>query len=276
MFILEGTTTKYLTSPEKGKVSEFINTKVFSVADTPLTYRQINLMDTDNLLSKDRDNDKGWRKFSLKELIYIYIVSELKKFGFKHEQLSQLWMAFFKEHIASEDKKTGEIQINKGTGEMVLGCVFGGIEITLCVDSSGQIVFYDPFNYSILYQNSKSQIHINVNNITNSLLAKYGYTQIPINDSLQEAAFNWNKVDMTHKEEKLLEVIRNKDYTTIEVKKKNGEVYLLHAGKVHDGENNVTMNDILKMVKEKDFQDISISKRNGKIANYKIEETIKL
>lgn len=274
--ISENILIAYLQSGQQSKITEFINKKEFKVSDTPLTYRQINSMDEDNLLSNDRENKKGWRKFSFKELVYIYIISELKKFGLKHEQLTQLWEAFFKEPTPPDISKPADIQINKGIAEDALGCVFGQIEITLCVDSKGNIVFYDQARYAFLYQTSKPQVHINLNSIANSLLAKFGYIQIPVNDSLQKAVFNWNKIDMTKKEEKLLEVIRNEDYTTIEVKKKNGEAHILHAGKIHEDESNVTVNDILKMVKEKDFQDISISKRNGKIVNYKIEETIKL
>ena len=165
----------------------------------------------------DRENSKGWHTFSFKELVYLYIVSELKRFGLKHEQLNQLWKAFFKEPTLANNKKVADIEINKGEGEMALGCVFGAVEITLCVDSAGQIVFYDTLNYSLLYQSSKPQIQISLNSVTNNLLAKFGYTQIPVTNSVQDAVLLWNSVDLTTKEEALLEIIRNEDYTTIQV-----------------------------------------------------------
>ena len=75
----------------------------------------------DKLLDNDRKDKNTWRKFSFKELIYILIVAELKKFGLKHEQLQQLWSSFFKEPEKYENRKVGEFEINKGIGEIAIG-----------------------------------------------------------------------------------------------------------------------------------------------------------
>ncbi len=276
LLISDNLLLKYLKANEQFKLDEFINKKLFTVADTPLTYRQVNSLDTDNLLTKDRAKKQGWRKFSFKELIYLLIVNELKKFGLKHEQLKQLWEAFFKELTKRENRQVAEIEINKGIGEIAIGCVFGQVEIILSIDTEGQIVFYDPIHYALFNPNSKSQIQIRLNDFVNNLLVKSKKQPIPVIWSIRQAILDGYRFDLTTKEEELLKIIRNVDYSAIRIKKKDGEITLVYAEKVRDGSNGTTTQDLVEMLNTKDFQDINIVKRDGKIVNYKVEETIKL
>lgn len=275
LVISDGISLKYLEANEKYKLQEFVNKKIFKVSDTPLTYRQVNTLDTDKLLSNERVDKKGWRKFSYKELVYTLIVSELKKFGFKHEQLKQLWQAFFSEPT-KEPKGSGGIDINRSIGETAIGCVFGEVEIILCVDSNGSVVFYDPINYSLFYQASKSHIQIVLNNIINGLRLKAGKEEIPIKWSVQQSILDGYKHGLSTKEADLLKIIRNDEYSTIRIKKKDGEVTLVSAEMVNNGNSETMARDLIAILNKKDFQDISIVKRDGKIVNYKVEETIKI
>lgn len=276
LLISDNLLIKYLHANDKLKLDEFINKKLFTVADTPLTYRQVNSLDTDKLLTNDREEKQGWRKFSFKELVYVLIVHELKKFGLKHEQLKQLWQAFFKEPAKGEKRQVAEIEINKSIGEIAIGCVFGQVEITLSIDNDGQIVFYDPDHYALFYENSKSQIQIRLNDFVNDLLVKTKKQPIPVIWSIRQAILDGYKFDLTTKEEELLKIIRNTDYSAIRIKKKDGEIALVYAEKIRDGSNGTTTKDLVEILNTKDFQDISIVKRNGKIVTYRVEETIKL
>lgn len=274
LLISENLLIKYLLLNDELKLDEFINKKLFTVADTPLTYRQINSLDTDKLLTNDREEKQGWRKFSFKELVYVLIVYELKQFGLKHEQLKSLWECFFKEPTKSEKRKAAKIELNKGIGEIAIGCVFEQVEITLVLDSKGEVIFYDPIHYLLF--SGKPSLQIKLNDIVNELLKKIGKEQIPINWSVQEEALYGKEHKLTTKEEELLTIIRNRDYSSIRVKKKDGEIALVYAEKIRDGSNGTTTQDLIEMLNTKDFQDINIVKRDGKIVNYKVEETIKL
>lgn len=274
LLISENLLIKYLLLNDELKLDEFINKKLFTVADTPLTYRQVNSLDTDNLLTNDRAKKQGWRKFSFKELVYVLIVHELKQFGLKHEQLKSLWECFFKEPTKSEKRTVAKIELNKGIGEIAIGCIFEQVEITLVLDSRGEVIFYDPIHYLLF--SGKPSLQIKLNDIVNELLKKIGKEQIPIKWSVQEEALYGKEYRLTTKEEELLTIIRNRDYSSIRVKKKDGEIALVYAEKIRDGSNGTTTQDLIEMLNTKDFQDISIIKRDGKIVNYKIEETIKL
>jgi len=276
LHISENLLLKYLEANEKYNLKEFINKKIFTVADTPLSYRQINTMDEDRLLSDERQNKQGWRKFSFKEIIFTDIVYELKKLGLKHEQLRQLWETFFKEPSKEENKDHPKVEVNKEISAIAIGCVFLEVEIILTIDSEGEISFYDPVNYALFQPNSKAYVYITLNHYVNELLAKMDKSTFPATWSTAQAVLDWKRVNLVKKEEALLQIIRNNDYNTIRVKKKNGEISLIYGEKIGDGNSEFTPQDLIKILDTKDFQDISIVKRDGKIVNYKVEETYKL
>lgn len=270
LLITDGLLAKYVEANEQLQLDTFINKKLFNVSDTPLTYRQVNALDNDELLPDDRKGKPGWRKFSFKELIYVLIIGELKKFGMKHEQLKELWDAFFKEPT---EKRFKQLERNKHDGEIAIGCVFGQVEIRLAVADSGEVLFYDPPHSLIIHP--KSQITIVLNNIVNDLLIKTGKNPIPVRASVDALMTNGD-TNITPKEQELMKIVRDKNFSAVRIKKKDGEIAMVYAEKVNGKENTITPKDLLKMIGEKDFQDVSIVKRNGKIVHCKVEEAIKL
>lgn len=261
---------KYSEAGKAHKLTELMNVKKYTVSDTPLSYRQTNSLDEDNLLSTDRENKKGWRKFSYKELVYIDIIIELKKFGIKQEQLKSLWETFFKEPPTDKKEVTLTTKLD---GEMAIFCVWGGIEMTLIVDSKGNVLISDPFHLTRLAQ-TKSQIRISLNEIINELNPTLGYESIPVQYTLQNAIFD-NFSITTTKEKDLLEIIRDKDYSAIKVKKKDGEIAVAYA-EMNKDIKEITQEELMNLLEKKDYMDISIIKRDKKIVSYSLEETIKL
>lgn len=260
LLVSENLLLKYLEADEKFKLAEFVNKKLFTVSDTPLTYRQINSLDGDNLLTTDRNKKKGWRKFSFKELVYVLIVHELKKFGLKHEHLKQLWKLFFETNVA----------------ETAIGGVFGLVEIIMTIDSEGQVIFYDPIHYLLFSNDRKSVIQIKLNDIVNSILEKTGKSELIPKWSITQEIYDKNDINLSGKEEELIKILRDKSYTAIRVKKKDGDEILVYAERVKNGVSEYTPQDLLKVINSKDYQDINIAKRDGKIVNFRVEETIKL
>jgi len=274
LLITDNLLVKYLEANDKLKLSEFFNLKKFRVSDTPLTYRQANSLDEDKLLSTDREVKQNWRKFSFKELVYILIVNELKKFGLKHGQLTHLWESFFKEPVR---QKVNGIKTDKFIGECASGCTFAQVEIKISIDSEGNIIFYDPF-YSIFLDSvsgSKPIITISLNEIVNTLLKKLGKEPIPVTWSQSSLVFD-NVPDVSPKEQELLKIIRDKNFSVVKIKKKDGDIAVIYAETILDTSKGLRQPDLIKLINAKDYQDISIIKRDGKIVNYKIEETIKL
>lgn len=268
LLITDNLLVEYHRGVKKNKLDESINIKKYTVSDTSLSYRQANDLDTNNLLDNDRKSKSGWRKFSFKELVYIQIISELKKFGIKREQLQELWESFFKE--PGENKKRPELR-NKFIGEIVIGCVLGRIEMTLIVNNKGSVIFSDPVNL-LLVLNSEPQIILSLNKLVNDLLVKLKRESIPVKTNLQSLVLG-NSYS-TEKESKLLKIIRDKKYSAIRLTKKDGDIAVIYAEESNN-KSELTLKDFEKILAEKDFINISIVQRNGKIVSYKFEETIK-
>lgn len=257
--------SQFYEANEKANIIEFLNKKQFTVSDTPLSYRQINTLDEDKLLDNSRKNKKGWRKFSFKEIVYILIVAEVKKFGVKHEQLHKLWRAFF-----------GDENGHKSYAELALGCVFGHTQIILTVDNAGDVVFYDPNAY-ILFSSweHKPLLTLELNSFVNNLLKSIGRNCFTPKFTVFTESFKRREQILKPKEEELLKIIRDEQFSAIRVKKKNGEIEVVYAEKTKNA-GNFTPQELVEIIHQKDFQDISIIQRDGKIVNLKIEQTYKL
>lgn len=274
LLITDNLLVKYLEVNDELKLGDFFNTKRFKISDTPLTYRQANALGEDKLLSTDRETKQSWRKFSFKELVYILIVNELKKFGLKHGQLKHLWEAFFKEPVK---QKINKAEINKFIGECATGCTFAEVEIKMSINSYGNVIFYDSF-HSVFLDNisgSKPTIIIRLNDIVNNLLKQMGKPSIPVTWTQSKLVFD-NVQDISLKEGEVLKIIRDKNYSVVRIKKKDGDIAVVYAQTDLDTSKGLKQPDLIKLINAKDYQDIRIIRRDGKIVNWKVEETIKL
>lgn len=268
LLISDSILAKYSETEQKYSIKHALNAeKKYKISDTRLSYRQLNDLDSNKLLPEGRENKASWRKFSYKELVYLELVSELKEFGLKREQFKHLWESFFKER----SKDTKEIDLNhKVHAEIAIGCVLGGIEMTLAIDSKSDVFFSDPI-YSAISKYSKPHIKISLNEIINQLNPKIGLEIAPI-----EFASNNVSITLTDKEKELLKIVRDKDYSSVKVKKKDGELATAYAEKYSSENQGLSPRDIEILLKSKDYIDITVVKRDGKIVNFKLEETIKL
>lgn len=257
---------QYAKADQKYRLSEIINKKAYKVSDTPLTYRQVNTLDKDKLLSANQNKAEGWRKFSLKELVYIEIVYSLKEFGVEHAKLHQLWNSFFKERDSNQ-----VVGYNKHYADTAIGCVFIGVEIILCFDSDGNFTYFDPAHY-LLFNNGKPRIEICLNDVVNNLLEKSGRSRIPVTLSVFSKARD-NGISV--KEKEILRIIRDGKYQSVRITKKNGDPFVVYAERLTDSEKK-SPRDILKIIESCDYQDISITKRDGDIIHCRVEETIKV
>ena len=69
------------------KISNFLYKKELPVKETWNTYRAINHWTASWLIEEKRDNLSKWRKFNLREALWIWIISELRKFDLSIEKI---------------------------------------------------------------------------------------------------------------------------------------------------------------------------------------------
>lgn len=241
---------------------KMINAKKFRVADTTLSYRQVNHLDNTDVLKDTRKDKKHWRKFSLKELIFLSIVKELRKYGFKEEQLKPLQIAFF-----SKKNK------NDMLSDFAIGIVFIKLQISLIIDNQNRAFFFDDIGMELFFKKSyKSYLKINLNEIVNEIRAKIGKERIEYKTYGDIIASVIDDFDLNKKELEIMKLIRNKNYKSISIRKNDKNEFIIKGEKT----DKFSEKDLLKIIEEKDFVDINLVKRDGKVVSIKVEDTYKV
>ncbi len=244
---------------QKHDLSNLINKKKYTKSNTLLSYRQINTLSRDRLFPEERNKTTNWRRFSLKDLVYLSLIHEFKKLNVSHKLLIDLYDSFY----------------SNLSGEIAISCCLIGVEIVVTINSDGKTTFYDPSHYLLIGNTQTPTLQAILNYVLNNVLKDNKRRIFPVRLSIRKYLKKENNIVISDKENEILNLIKNKDYSTIKVSKENGNPVIIHAGKIIDI-NDLTMSKLTDLIQKGNFQDIDIVKRDGKIVNLKIEETIKL
>lgn len=250
-------------------IEKFIEKDGFRVSDTSQSYRQINYLDNAGLLGVGRqdDKDKGWRIFKFRDMVYLNILNELRKFGVSNEQVRNVHTLFY-EHVRIMD-------------EVIMLC-FMGVEMTLIFNSDGSGYILNPGFLIMFDQNSlftkeprTAVIRLTINDVVNTVLRSKKLPERAITASVRNYASEVLKSPkLTKIEKKILDVIRDKSYEQIKLKKKDGKPYVLYASS--EAKSSISEQQLLADITRQSFSDVEIKKRDGKVVHYRSEQTIKL
>lgn len=272
IFISDNLEASWLETNEKYKLADFFNRKIFRVSDSSLTYRQINNLEESGLFSSGRMEDSQWRKLSFKEIIYMELVNELRRFGFKNNQLTGLRDIFFGGKDMDTDSEEYK-DLSLFTSDLIIGLCFGsGVEVILSMDADGEGGFFDINSYFLFQAKEKSQVILNINDFINNILIKIDKKPFLVKYGLKDMPFI-GKV-LSKKEEDLISKIRDGQSKSIRVEMKKGEPNLVYLSSEIQG--NFNIEEVEKQIEESNFQDIRIIKRDGKIVNIKKQQVVKL
>ncbi len=85
--------------PSKTEFKDILNEKRFRLNDVQVSSRRINYWMEEGIITDDRPNGKGWRKFSISELLWLEIVMKLIKFGVSFDNIRKVkfYLEFYNE-----------------------------------------------------------------------------------------------------------------------------------------------------------------------------------
>lgn len=233
-----------------------------------LTYRRVNEWESKGLISPHRETEEtGWRYYTWVEVIKLDIITDLRELGFEIEQIKKVFDTFEGHYFA--DKK------------------FNALEyfIILCVSDEKILLVIDADGAYFLSEKEVVLSHFSLDKSTSKVIVLPFFSYIEkMKDpnektvysphSLASGLFKQQDVAPTEKEEQVLELIKNNDYSKITVKKREGGSYTVSAGSYRNGE--LTDKDVIEAVHRNDFQTVKIARKNGKIISLECEETIKV
>jgi DNA-binding transcriptional MerR regulator len=68
-------------------ISDKINEQNKKISNADFSYRIINHWEANGLIANTRPENKGWRRYSLVDVVWLHIVKELRAFGFSLDQI---------------------------------------------------------------------------------------------------------------------------------------------------------------------------------------------
>ncbi len=87
----------YESDPDFAPLRKMFNENRFSVSKIGIPYRVINHWDEIGLLANSfRENERGWRKFTLVEMAWITLIKHLRSFGFPLEKVRKVKSSIMK------------------------------------------------------------------------------------------------------------------------------------------------------------------------------------
>ena len=247
---------------EKIHFTEFLNKKEFRVADLPFSYKQVSDLGKDGVIDDKNKKEQSWRRFSFKEMVFLFIVKELKDFGLKNNQIKEIGDSYFQKPIPNK----GNI-VDIALVLSLLRKYF----IILTVDNNDKIKYFtDKEIANNLAKDLSAFIGIRINSITENL------ANTIINDKSNNKFLynNLLKIILTDKEIKLINILRKRQYIKVTIKKKNGDISTVYAEE--NNQDNFSEKNIIQMLRNKSYGSIQVMKRDDKIVVIKSEDTFKL
>lgn len=246
----------YCNKEEYKAFREFLRKPQVPVEQTNSTYRMIHYWDKEGLFETLRSEQKGWRKFSVVDLVWISIIKELRSYGFPIKKIKEVYKHMFRSKIPPLDYEPNlEFQVY---------LTFAKNPISLVVFPNGSSYFIrdyqDPMkviNDLISLNNSTSLILLDLNNIVQQILKQLDFTPI-----FMESHF------LDEKEEKLLGLLNRNDIEELKVIFRDKKPLIYQYKEVV--ENNAR---IISLLRDAAFQTIEIKTENGKVV--KLERFIK-
>jgi hypothetical protein len=256
----------------------------------------------------DEPKEKGtWRKYSLKEAIWIKLIEDLRFFGIPLKTIKSIKTSFYdlnqglnKEAISyferNADKNETHRSINESNKRIQLALAneefasmleyVNTFSMTIALTMSGVT------NPVFIYNNEKEGF-FNLGDTTlegeeveekKKELEKITSTQSFVlinmkslitkffNDEKESVDINYYLGLMNPKEKRLIEQIRSSNYSKITINLQEGMIVLTRAQKK---DNDVIMKQLARLMKRGDFVDLEISARDGKIVKVNQTELIK-
>lgn len=244
-------------SDEAGAIQtlkQILTEKRYTASEANLSYRTINHWSEVGLLDDDRDaRGQGWRRFSIADLVWVYVIAELRSYGFPLEKMAATKEFLFFRH---PKKKYYEQEF-----EYYVMAAMGGNPVSLVVFDSGACEFVTSAelaqNKILLESQTVSYLLISVNRIVKKI-------PHPILRTIETRHDYFSTASLSKAEKGIFWAIRKGNFDSITVRLKNGKVDMLEAEESLDARERV-----VDLLKSGDFQDISLKQQNGRVVSVK-------
>jgi len=236
-----------LNSKLSQELNELFHTPAFQLDTSTISSRVLNHWENLGLIQPFRQGTGGWRKFSLIEIIWIFIIVNLRELGFPLERILKVREFLSKSIYVNPDTPFPDLEY------YCFLCLYKKYPCYILIFNNGQseLVTYPEY---LTYLNSQTMFSKNDS-----------YTTIPLNhllesffedDAKPESALG---IHVSKEEAELIIQLRDSKNKSVAVEKDKNGLHQLKITKIEDVKSN-----IMQMVSHSENQDIVIKVRNGK------------
>lgn len=227
-------------------ISKNLNQKNQRLTDrTEFTYRLINHWEKHGLLTSERASDQSWRQYSIMDIIWIYIIADLRSFGFPLEKIKKVKKSL---EWLNEKNKYSIFPVLELYATQAL---LYKTPVFLLVYQDGNTDVVNHREYTKANENHIVDDHIKIN--INQILIKI-YPNKDLSPRIDHSYI------LKPEEIELLWMIRMENYESILIKTNDGKIERFEASQSEDQKSRIY--DILK---KDNYQNIEIKQRDGKV-----------
>lgn len=245
-----------------------IRDRRFTVSNTGFTSRNINTLDELGLLPKTRDSEKGWRKFNLNDLLYLYVIEQCKRFNMDSSMLKDIKNLFYANKI-NYARGIGEVS---ATEEALIVMLTESVPMGIKVFADGQAVISDNTGLNFNTGNTKPAVFIDLNMIFQSQIEAFkSRKQFKDKYDLTEFEDGYPLKPFIPKDAKLLNLVKDKDVFQIVITKKpNGTIDI--EGFQAGSNPNLTMDDLKDLIGLNGYGKAEVWFEDGNTQDYIIKK----
>lgn len=213
---------------------------------THQTYRTISTWVKYGLIDDPRDNNIGWRKYSLLDLMWVRIIDELRLFGLPLEKIKEVKDWLF---LAPVEGKTWYFV------DFFSASALCGRPVALAVlsDGTAHLGMDEEIRLSQKHAGLNHFIYLNFSEIIKEVF------KFPELRTDYERLWGLSKAEL-----ELLHLIKTNNYSSIEVVMGRSAIQRIEASQDVEPETR-----IIDLIKENKFQEINVKQKDGKIVSIK-------
>lgn len=199
-----------------------IRDRRFTVSNTGFTSRNINTLDELGLLPQTRENEKGWRKFNLNDLLYLYVIEQCKRFNMDSSMLKDIQNLFYANKV-NYANGIGEVS---ATEEALVVMLTESVPMGIKLFADGQAVISDNTGLNFNSGNTKPAVYIDLNMIFQSQIEAFkSRKQFKDKYDLSEFEDGYLLKPIKPENARLVKIIQGQEYTKVTITKKpNGKI----------------------------------------------------
>lgn len=239
-----------------------------------LTYRKINDWEQKKIISFSRNKKAGWRQFSKIDIIKLFIISDLKRFGFQSDKIRGIINQISNSSVEFYHRKTKKSVRRKflELEHSFFQCT-SEIKNLIFLNKNGKIYFFAENDVQLFYFYNKDDLPLLTLPFFDYVAKTFGRFPVKENIRGEIKVSDLLQNNLTEREKNILMIIENGDYEEILIRKTNNEKIFISAKSRKSGD--FTEKDILNMIKSKNYQRVTVINDKGKTVSLIQEQRFK-